>query len=331
MKRSLLSSLLVASAVLVGCSGDDARVPKRLVGGTPGSGGESGEVPGSATGSTPATPAPVAPPAPPPVDGPWPGSGVVFLPFPAQRARSNPAWGAMLTDLAQHVPPMYGAQYDEPGDPIAWGEIATIGIGGYLRGYENPYASSGKNANGFYVTKDRMAFVLEPGLTLTKVLSYLPSGIRGPLYGNYMAGAVGDWDATPSYVLDEWITFTNGSEVAVELGAAGKWTSPRPDAIRDTLEFTIYGLALAAATEANDPTYYAAEPQLRELVAWNAERALGLYRAGSALPVFASPDNDALYAAWTTSEDGIPLRNFARRAFGAKYVTKVLGIGATPE
>jgi hypothetical protein len=341
-----LASVLTAAILggsLLACSGNDARIPKRNLGtgadptspaGGPGGGGSGADgaegaagAPGAGSGTGAGSGAGSSSPAD---DGPWPGSQVIFLPFAAQRAMSNPAWGAALTDLVQHVPPIYGGQYDEPADPIAWGEIATIGIDGHLRVYVNPYAASGQAANGFYVMKDRMAFVLEPAVTLTQALSYVPASLEGALYASSLSPGVADWDATPTYVLDEWITQTNGAEVAVELGTSGAWTAPR-HALDGALELTLDALALAAATEALDPTYFAAEPQLRELVAWNAERALGLYRAGVALPVYASPDAAALYAAWKTSADASGLRNFARRAFGAKFCTKVLDIAAAME
>ena len=60
-------------------------------------------------------------------------------------------------------------------------------------------------------------------------------------------------------------------------------------------------------------------------------KLMGLYRSGAVLPSLAAASQDAYYTAWKTSADGKALRNFARRTFGAAYVTKVLEIAAATE
>lgn len=319
---------------LVACSGNDAHVvDHRTPGGASSPPGQTPVDPGAPAGGGggSGTGAPAAPPPPAAPDGPWPGSNVIFLPWPQQRSLSNPSWGAMLNDLVQHVPTIYGNQYDEPSDPIAWGQIATIGIDGHLRTYVNPYGASGKNAVGVYVTKDRMAFVLEPAIKLAKVLPYVPPSLRGALFADSMQNATQDWNDTPTYVLDEWTTYVNAAEVAVELGTSGAWTAPRSGAVDGALEFTIYVLALVQAVDDLAGATYADTTQLHEFVAWNAERALGLYAAGAALPVFASSSGAALAAGWKSNADAAGLRNFARKIYGGKYCTKVLGITPATE
>lgn len=258
---------------------------------------------------------------------PWPGTNVILLPLAAQKAAAGADWGTGLTDIVQHLPAMYGSQYDYPSDRITWAHETTHGINSHIRNYLNV---TGKPANGFYVMRDRFALVVEPNAKLAQVGPMVPASLRGSRYQTYLVDQVNGWNDVPTYVLDEWVSYTNGSEVGVELATSGSWTTWR-DGVAGTLEFTIYALAFAAAVEAADPTYFKGYLQFREFIAWNAERAMGLYKKGAAMPVFAWAPSDAYYAAWRTSSDAKQLRNFARRWLGGAYATAVLGISAAVE
>jgi len=262
------------------------------------------------------------------VTGPWPGSNLVILPFAVQKMASGAGWGTALTDIVRHIPTMYGTQYDVPDDFVAWGDVGTLGIDSYLRVYQNV---TGQRANGFYLMKDRFALVVEPPTTrVTSVAPYVPASLRGSRFQSYLVDQATTWDDTPTFILDEWNCETNGSEVAVELAKAGSFPAPR-DGVSGALEFTVYSLALGLAVETLDANFFATYTQFREFLAWEAERAMGLYRAGAVLPSLAAATQDAYYAAWKTSADGKALRNFARRTWSAAYVTQVLEIAAATE
>ncbi len=351
--RSVCSLVVVgggvaALAALAACSGDYARVRGNTTDGTfptpamPGvdgaNGGGGGSGSGSASGGSGTSGGTSGGPSGGPsgganddggaVTGPWPGSGLILLPFAAQKMASGAGWGSALTDIVRHIPTTYGTNYDVPSDFIAWGDVGTLGIDGHLRIYENV---TGQRANGFYLMKDRFALVVEPPTTrLTGVAAYVPASLRGPRFQSYLVEQAATWDDTPTFILDQWNCETNGSEVAVELGKAGSFATPR-DGVSGALEFTVYALALGLTVEGLDASYLATYTQFREFLAWEAERAMGLYRAGAALPSLASATQDAYYAAWKTSTGGKALRNFARRTFGAAYVVKVLEIAAATE
>jgi hypothetical protein len=328
---------VVALAALAACSGDYARVrgnstdatqPAPATPGVSGSGGGgSGSGNGAAgTGSDGGVNGGGS--ADGAVTGPWPGSNLVILPFAVQKQASGTGWGTALTDIIRHIPTTYGTQYDVPDDFIAWGNVGTLGIDGHLRIYENV---TGQRANGFYLLKDRFALVVEPPTTrVTSVAPYVPASLRGSRFQSYLVDQATTWDDTPTFILDQWNCETNGSEVAVELAKAGSFPAPR-DGVSGALEFTVYSLALGLAVETLDASYLATYTQFREFLAWEAERAMGLYRAGALLPSLAAATQDAYYAAWKTSADGKALRNFARRTFNAAYVTKVLEIAPATE
>ena len=331
---------LAALAALTGCSGDYARVRGNSMDGTiptpgisnGGGGSGGGSATGSATGGTGATGGAGTGSADGGVDGavtgPWPGSNLVILPWSVQKTASGAGWGSVLTDIVQHIPTTYGTQYDVPDDFVAWGVVGTLGIDGHLRVYENV---TGQRADGFYLLKDRFALVVEPPKTkVSDVAPYVAASLRGSRFQSYLVDQAATWNDTPTFILDQWNCETNGSAVAVELATAGAFAAPR-DGVSGALEFTVYSLALGLAIETLDASYFTTYTQFREFLAWEAERAMGLYRTGAALPSLAAATQDAYYAAWKTSADGKALRNFARRTFGAAYVSKVLEIAAATE
>lgn len=345
MKRCLRSLVVcggvAALAALGACSGDYARVRGTSTEGTlpapatPGASGGDGA--GSASGSGTASGGNGASGGSGTngngsgdggVTGPWPGSNLVILPFAVQKQASGAGWGTALTDIVRHIPTTYGTQYDVPDDFVAWGDVGTLGIDSYLRVYQNV---TGQRANGFYLMKDRFALVVEPPTTrVTSVAPYVPASLRGSRFQSYLVDQATTWDDTPTFILDQWNCEANGSEVAVELAKAGSFPAPR-DGVSGALEFTVYSLALGLAVETLDASYFATYTQFREFLAWEAERAMGLYRAGAVLPSLAAASQDAYYTAWKTSADGKALRNFARRTWSAAYVTKVLEIAAATE
>jgi hypothetical protein len=276
-------------------------------------------------------PAPTPTPSPMPTTapmGPWPGSQIQFLAWPVQKQASGSDWGVALTDIVRHLPSQYGSQYDFPDDYLTWGHETTHGINAHLRNYKN---NTGQRANALYLMKDRFALVMEPPTTvLGNVATYVPASLHGSRFKTYLVDQVASWNDTPTYVFDEWVAYTNQSEVGVEIAKNGTLTEWQ-DGVAGNLEFTVYALALGLAVETLDASYFAQNLQFREFIAWNAERAMDLYRVGSVLPVFTFADEDAYYAKWKTSPDAAALRNFARRTFGPMYCTKVLEIAAAKE
>lgn len=321
-------ALLVASGalVLLACSGDHAQVPSPAAepSATRPAPRDGGHARPDARGRPDDGGAPQADGG---AEAPWPGSQVFFFTFPEQRTGTHPSWGAALTDLVRHLHPTYG-QYDYPSDRITWGQQLSFGISSHLR---FAYNVTGEPANGFYVLQDRATLVASPAIHLADVAPRVPASLRGARYQPYLVTPITDWNDTPTFVLDAWVSFTNGSEVGVDLVASGLWGAAARDAVGGTLELTVYTLAFGLAVEELDATYFVHNPSTREFLAWNAERAMRLYAEGSKLAVFADARHEAYRAAWIGAPDAAPLRNFARRVFGAPYCVKVLGISGAKE
>jgi len=258
----------------------------------------------------------------------WPGSQAFFFNFPAQRqVPVTPAYGTALLDILRHMhPSFHSTAYDFPNDRVRWGEATSHGIASHLR---FAYNVTGKAANGLYVMQDRATLVVEPTIFLSDVGPRVPQSLKGPSFQRTLVAVQAN--DKPTFLLEDWIAATNGSEVGVDLVKQNQWGTTVRDGVRTTFELTIYALAWAHTVTVTDTSYFQDNPLTRELLAWNTERALRLYDEGSQMPAFKNNAQDDYLAKWKTSPDAAPLRNFARRFFGGAYVAKVLGIPATKE
>lgn len=282
--------------------------------------------------STPADPTPsgtataVAPTDPTTPTGPWPGSQLVVVTFPAQKTAPVTTCGQALVDITSHLHPSYGTQYDYTTDCITWGQINTLGIDNYLTVYFNP---AGTGSVGFYLMKNRTAYLVQPPTTkLADVGTTLPTSLRGPSYQTRLVDSLADWNDDPSYVLDELAIELNGAEVAMDFAA--KPPAPR-EMFLGAVETALYSLALGQAVTAKDAAYLKAQPQFRELLAFQVERAMTFVKNGAAVPAFASATQNTLLSTFQTGPTALALRNWSRDTFGADYCTKVLGIAAPKE
>ena len=129
-----------------------------------------------------------------------------------------------MTDIVNHLPRSYGNTYYD-SNRITHGHETTHGINSHLRNYKN---DTGRRANGFYVLNNRGVIVPEPNMRKSAVGRYVPASLRGSRYGTYISGSRA-WDDTPTYVLDEWVSYTNGGAVGIDLNRSGSWNESWQD------------------------------------------------------------------------------------------------------
>ena len=236
-----------------------------------------------------------------------------------QRTSTDASWGAVLTDIVQHLPRSYGDTYFD-ADTVTSGHETSHGIHSHIR---NTMNDTGTRANGFYVLDGRACLVREPDMRKSDVAAYIPPALRWSRYGLYITGS-SDWDDTPLYVWDEWVAYTNGSAVGVDRSEAGLWRSGWRGTVDGTIEFTVYAMAVGMAAEARDPGYFTREPNFLAFLVWNARRAIRLFRAGRVIPDFAWDEQDAYFERWRSGAEAEEMRSWMRRTLGDAVVDELL-------
>lgn len=229
----------------------------------------------------------------------------VWIDVPVLRPMAQCRGSTVLADIESRMPANHG--YAFPNMPMTWAHETTHGLNSNLR--------SGKpGVNAFYVLHGKAMLIREPKGRLSSVSQLIPPSLRGPSFNLYLIEQQRYWECEPSYMLDEWVAYINGSCCGREISENG-WHFELLQAIN----FTVYSLAMAHAVSASDPTYD--HTQLREFVKYNAGRVRWLIER-----LDESGDDDthvrqirAYLAAWRTGTESASLR-----AFAAEYLEQSL-------
>jgi hypothetical protein len=246
---------------------------------------------------------------------------VPFIPFEASNARRDPRWGPALVDLASHLPASYGTEFDDH-DLVTHAHETTHAIAGHLRSTLAPEWQ----ANALYAMRGRAVVLAEPRFRKADVAPFVPPSLRASRFDTYLVEQT-EWDDTPLYVFDEWVAYTNGGAVGIDLVERGLWPGGWRDAIDGPLEFTVYALALGMAAEVHDPDYAAREPAFACFLRFSVARAMRVVCAGAAMPPFRHAWIGAYLEALRTNPDAAPLREYARRTLGPREAADALGLG----
>ena len=205
--------------------------------------------------------------------------------------RTPDSVGPVVTDIESHL--LRGHPYRDT-DRITWVHEGTHGIASRLRQqYHRP---------GFYVLENRAVLVTEPPTTLAAVARIVPPSLRGEVYDLYLVNAQASWNQQPTYIFDEWVAYTNGSEARRCLGIR-----ERTETEKYMLEMSIYALCVPMAADSSDA-------QLRAFVAWHLKRVVALSGQSQAL------------ARLQSAPDAEMLRQFIRVYFGPAWARQVLGV-----
>lgn len=245
----------------------------------------------------------------------------VFINWPKVRAVDS-GLGKVLGDIESHMPA--GHIYKD-SDKITWGHETTHGINSNIRNRnqrwlvkyktrflflkEKYLVKAAERVNGFYCLEDRAAVIVEPPTTIRAAAAKVPQSLRGGVYNLYMVQQAGSWNDTPLYIFDEWVAYTNGSEVRKDLGITG-----RAETVTYMMEFNVYSMSLAMVVKEKggyDDT------QFKAFLMWNMERSVKIYNS--------EPEATAYLNKLRTNGDAENLRAFARSYFGAEWCKEILG------
>ena len=213
--------------------------------------------------------------------------------------------GKVLSDIRCHI---NDNGYYNDSDLVTAGHETTHGINSDIRNKNY----SGVPINGFYCLEDRGIIINEPKVHIKVIASEVPKSLRGSVYKLYLVDqAASGWDDRALYLLDEWTSYTNGSEVRKDLGM-----EKRAETVRYMLEFSVYVMTLTKVVAEKEPSYDA--KKLKDFVRWNVERSMKIYNNEQEATEYLEK--------FRNNEDAQSLREFLKVYFGVEWCKKILGI-----
>lgn len=227
--------------------------------------------------------------------------------------------GTVLGDIESHLPA--GHPYREV-DRVTWGHEGSHGIHSYIR-LKHP-----GRANALYFLKDRAIILAEPHTTLATVAIYVPQSLRGNMYQTYLIGMQGSWNNEPLYIFDEWISYTNGTAVGLDLAKSWKWAGgKRADTVQFMTEFNVLSLCLAQSiiNVENPGSNYDDTSNFKAVLRWNLRRSVNLSKEAKKYPEFSGTGADACMDKLRTAHDAKGLRDFCKKYFDPTWTKMVLG------
>ncbi len=177
--------------------------------------------------------------------------------------------------------------------------------------------NSRRNSNGLYVLNGKGIVIENPNIRKSVVAQYIPVSLREYRFKTYITGSP-DWDDTPTYILDEFVAYMNGSAVAVEDKKSGKAVG-QVDEMSGTIEFSFYSIALAMAVEKHDPSYWNSNEQFRISMNWLLKRAKDIFDSGKDIPEYSSRVHQ-LEQTIKNSPDAEEMRVFIRKHFNGIWL-----------
>ena len=167
----------------------------------------------------------------------------------------------VLRDIDSHL--TLGQYYDK--NKVTWAHEGTHFINANIRNSHKDFTK----VNGFYCLGDRGCVIYEPRTTIRSFAGIIPEGLRGPSYNLYLVQQTGGWNDRPLYLFDEWVAYTNGSEVGRELNHQGWYFE-----LLQAHNFNVYCMYLAMHVKKVCPDYD--DFQMKMFMMWNIERTFRL-------------------------------------------------------
>lgn len=226
-----------------------------------------------------------------------------WIEVPPLRTIASVRGSSVLADIESRMPA--GHHYAFPAAPMTWAHETSHGLASRLR------MARGAKLNVLYCLRGRAAVIREPQGTLWSIGARVPQSLRGPSFELYFGEQRRYWENEPTYILDEWVAYTNGSECGEEVAENGRHYE-----LLQALNFSVYAIAMAEQIERTDPQYD--DTQLRRFIAWNTDRVMRCWQRVEARGERGTHvDRCREYlTAWRQGSESALLREFARRYFG---------------
>lgn len=195
-----------------------------------------------------------------------------WIVYPPVRQFYDAKLGEKLSDIESHMPA--GHIYKD-NDFVTYCHETCHGIHSNIRGKYK--------TDGYYLFGNAAAIFKSPKVTISQVIPFIRH--RGGVFNLYIVQQQRYWNNDPLYILDEWVAYSNGSWVGIELDLK------RGESLEYALEFNFYVEALKKAIEKHDPNYN--KEELWKFIDWQTRRTFALVKISKGTNM-ESDNHDAL-------------------------------------
>lgn len=183
----------------------------------------------------------------------------------------------------------------------------------------NNYHRNRTRLQAFYITGERKVFLTQkPRLFKNDVKNFIPKSLAGTRYKTYIDGAQ-DWNATPTYIIDEWVAYIGGAMVAMQ-DYENKINRDHSDRMCGALEFSIYTIALCMAIEEKDQQFWKDRVDFRDFIGKMLVKSHNIFHRGRYIADFSSSSQENLLKNLRESDDARPMRDFIAKWFNGIWL-----------
>jgi hypothetical protein len=173
--------------------------------------------------------------------------------------------------------------------------------------------------DGFYLLYGRGIILDRPRLTRPQINPFIPGSLRSSRYDLYFATQKYGGDS-PLYVLDEYIAYQNGAEVAIDDLKNGRWREDRIDSVSGPLEFFCYSMSLCMAIEKHDHDYWRNNTKFKNFILWSAKRSERIFFEGIKFKENKFKEQDIILHNLRVAEDSKLMRDFINKHFEGVFL-----------
>ena len=171
-------------------------------------------------------------------------------------------------------------------------------------------SNASEKHNSFYIVNTGAIDFPEPKIKKNDVAKYGPQVLRGGRYKTYITQAQ-VWNDQPLYLVDEWIAYLNGAEVAIEEVETGRYKGRRYCEVPGVVEFSVYCTALCMAIRDLDKAYWYNENiRFKFFVIEQLKRSKEIFEKGNSMRCFQGRKQHKYLETWKTSKECEQLRQF---------------------
>lgn len=171
---------------------------------------------------------------------------------------------------------------------------------------------------GLYTLDDTGWVIDEPKpLTIQQVAPKIPKEFRGGILGLYQLYCISQassWGDRPLYHCDEWVAYTNGSIIALQLAAAGELKEARWDSMQGVVYFSMFCSVMYSCVPSPSK-------ELTEFFNYQLARVATVFKESQKYPMLTKAENTALLESYYDSEYFSPFNGPSKlKDYGFDYI-----------